>query len=177
MTARASAIIWCAYPLSTQSLPQPPNPSSPAVRATMQGNRRRDTRPERSIRSALHARGMRYRVDFPIRPVAGARPIRPDIVFPRARLAVFIDGCFWHGCPKHGTQPNRNAHYWTAKLKRNVERDRRHDVLLRGAGWTVLRIWEHDDVLKAVDRIECAYDSASMGLTPIANAASRARIS
>jgi DNA mismatch endonuclease (patch repair protein) len=92
---------------------------------------------------------MRYRVDFPIRLAAAVRPMRPDVVFPRARLAVFVDGCFWHGCPEHGTQPTRNSHYWTAKLARNLERDRRHDAFLSEAGWTVLRIWEHEAASEA----------------------------
>lgn len=116
-------------------------------------------------------------MDFPIRPVPEARPIRPDIVFPRAKLAVFIDGCFWHSCPWHGTQPSRNAAYWTAKLKRNVARDRRHDALLAAADWAVLRVWEHEGPREAADRIKAAYDSASKGFTPIAKAASRARTS
>lgn len=120
----------------------------------MRGNQRRDTRPELALRSALHARGMRYRVDLPIRPATGARPIRPDIVFTRAKIAVFVDGCFWHGCPDHGTKPTRNADYWTAKLERNIERDRRNNALLEEAGWTVIRIWEHeashDAVIKRV---------------------------
>lgn len=120
---------------------------------------------------------MRYRVDLPIRPAAAARPIRPDIVFERARLAVFVDGCFWHVCPWHGTQPSRNALYWTEKLKRNVARDRRHDALLAAANWTVLRVWEHESVREAADRIQAAYDSASKGFTPIAKAASRASTS
>lgn len=110
----------------------------------MRGNQRRDTRPELALRSALHARGMRYRVDFPIRPATGIRPIRPDIVFTRAKIAVFVDGCFWHGCPDHGTKPARNSHYWTAKLERNIQRDHRNNALLEEAGWTVVRIWEHE---------------------------------
>jgi DNA mismatch endonuclease (patch repair protein) len=141
--------------MGIRSLPSPPAPSTPAVRAAMRGNQRRDTRPELALRSALHARGIRFRVDFPIRPADGVRPIRPDIVFSRAKLAVFVDGCFWHGCPEHGTQPSRNSAYWTAKLERNVERDHRHDALLDEAGWTVVRVWEHEawhDI--AVERIE-----------------------
>jgi DNA mismatch endonuclease, patch repair protein len=125
-------------------LPTPPPPSTPAVRAAMRGNQRRDTRPELALRSALHARGMRYRVDLPIRLATGIRPIRPDIVFTRAKIAVFVDGCFWHGCPDHGTKPASNTDYWTAKLERNIQRDRRNNALLEEAGWTVVRIWEHE---------------------------------
>jgi DNA mismatch endonuclease (patch repair protein) len=94
------------------------------------------------LRSALFSLGLRYRVDYPIRPADGARPIRPDVVFPGARLVVFVDGCFWHRCPDHGTRPSRNSEYWDAKLERNVDRDRRYDRLLNEAGWTVIRIWE-----------------------------------
>lgn len=111
----------------------------------MQGNRRRDTRPERRVRSALFALGLRFRVDYPIRVATQSRPIRADIVFTRAKLAVFIDGCFWHGCPDHGTRPQRNSRYWTAKLGRNKDRDQRYDTLLTTAGWTVVRVWEHED--------------------------------
>src|SRR4051812_36672601 len=110
----------------------------------MKGNRKRDTGPERALRSALHALGMRYRVDHSI-SVPGGRAIRADVAFPRARLAVFVDGCFWHVCPQHGTAPRANATYWTPKLRRNVERDREVDDRLVRAGWTVLRFWEHED--------------------------------
>jgi DNA mismatch endonuclease (patch repair protein) len=139
----------CAKPL-----PTPPAPSSAATRASMQGNRRRDTKPELRLRSVLHARGHRYRVDHPIRPAAGVRPIRADVVFTRAKLAVFVDGCFWHSCPDHGTRPGRNSEYWDAKLQRNVDRDRRYDALLEAAGWSVLRIWEHEDPEASADEIE-----------------------
>jgi DNA mismatch endonuclease (patch repair protein) len=87
-------------------------------------------------------------VDLPI-VVPGRRPIRPDIVFTRRRIAVFIDGCFWHGCPEHGSQPQANAEYWGSKLRRNHERDEEADRLLAEAGWKVLRIWEHVAVREA----------------------------
>jgi DNA mismatch endonuclease (patch repair protein) len=119
----------------------------------MQGNRRRDTRPERALRSAVFARGLRYRADHPIRAAEGVRPIRADLVFTAVKLAVFVDGCFWHSCPDHGTRPTRNSHYWDAKLERNVERDRRYDALLADAGWTVVRVWEHEDVEAAAARV------------------------
>jgi DNA mismatch endonuclease (patch repair protein) len=102
---------------------------------------------------------MRYRVDFPIRLATSIRPIRPDIVFTRAKIAVFVDGCFWHGCPDHGTKPERNSHYWTAKLERNIQRDRRNNALLEEAGWTVVRIWEHEASNDAV--IERVVDQAA----------------
>ncbi len=107
--------------------------------------RRRDTKIERDIRSRLHASGLRFRVDYPIR-LEGLRPIRPDIVFTRARVCVFIDGCFWHGCPDHGRRPAvRNRHYWGPKIAGNAERDRRHSHALDDAGWTVLRFWAHEE--------------------------------
>ncbi len=109
----------------------------------MRGNTRVSTTPERRLRSELHAAGMRFRVDFPIR-IAGRRPIRPDIVFTRRRLAVFVDGCFWHGCPEHGRQPKSNNSYWAAKLEINRRRDVEQTAALEDDGWIVLRVWEHD---------------------------------
>lgn len=107
----------------------------------MQANRGRDTAPELAVRRLLHAAGYRYRVDFA--PLGGRR--RADIVFTRLRIAVFIDGCYWHGCPEHATLPKRHAEYWLPKLARNIERDRETDDLLSAAGWSILRYWEHDD--------------------------------
>jgi DNA mismatch endonuclease, patch repair protein len=121
-----------------------PGPSSAAARRTMLGNRRRDSTPERRLRSALHASGLRFRVDLPIR-VPGRRPIRPDVVFTRARIVVFIDGCFWHGCAEHGKPPRTNPTYWRAKIAINQTRDREQTAALEEAGWTVVRVWEHDD--------------------------------
>lgn len=106
----------------------------------MRGNRRRDTKPELAVRRLIHASGLRYRVDFA--PIGGRS--RADIVFTRARVAIYIDGCFWHGCPIHATSPKRNSDYWLPKLHRNVERDRETDARLQRAGWTVLRFWEHE---------------------------------
>jgi DNA mismatch endonuclease (patch repair protein) len=116
----------------------------------MQGNRKRDTRPELALRSELHRRGLRYRIDA--KPVGSLR-CRADIVFRRQRVAVFVDGCFWHGCPEHGTRPRTNASYWSAKIARNVERDRLNDAELSGAGWTVVRVWEHELPSDAANRI------------------------
>ena len=106
----------------------------------MQANRARDTSPELAVRRLLHAAGLRYRVDYA--PLGGRR--RADIVFTRQRIAVYIDGCFWHGCPDHGTLPKTNTDYWLPKLQRNVERDGETDTLLTEAGWTALRFWEHE---------------------------------
>lgn len=131
-------------------LPRPPGASSPAVRAVMAGNRKRDTRPEKALRSALHARGLRYRLH--IRPVSGSCQV--DVLFRAARVAVFVDGCFWHRCPKHGVRPRTNADYWDAKIARNVERDRQNTAELEAAGWTVVRVWEHEDPTAAAERID-----------------------
>jgi DNA mismatch endonuclease, patch repair protein len=116
----------------------------PALRsAIMRANRRRDSKPELAVRAALHAMGFRFRVDLPI-SVPGHRPIRPDIVFTRRKVAVFVDGCFWHGCPQHGTQPKANAGYWSVKISENRDRDRRNTEDLERLGWRVVRIWEHE---------------------------------
>jgi DNA mismatch endonuclease, patch repair protein len=108
----------------------------------MISNRRRDTGPEIAVRRLLHARGLRFRVDYPIR--TAERTLRVDIAFPRAKLAILIDGCFWHGCPEHGTMPKRNRDYWEPKIARNRERDLRQTELLSDAGWRVLRFWTHE---------------------------------
>jgi DNA mismatch endonuclease (patch repair protein) len=118
--------------------------SSEAASKRMRSNRRAETKPELAFRSALHRLGLRFRKDFPIR-LCERRSVRPDVVFPRARLAIFIDGCFWHACPEHGTLPKANRRYWSAKLVENQERDRATDLALREAGWTVLRFWAHED--------------------------------
>jgi DNA mismatch endonuclease (patch repair protein) len=123
-------------------LPEPPPASSPAVRAVMQGNRARDTRPEQAARSALHRLGLRFRKHA--QPLKGLR-CQADAVFPREKVAVFVDGCFWHGCPEHGRVPSDKNGYWAAKLGRNMERDQRNNKALGDAGWLVLRYWEHED--------------------------------
>lgn len=109
----------------------------------MQQNRRRDSKAELSLRRTLHGMGLRYRVDLPV--VLGDRTVRPDVVFTRARLAIFVDGCFWHSCPLHGNEPKANTAYWGPKLRRNVERDKEVDAALAAAGWQVIRAWEHED--------------------------------
>ena len=119
----------------------------------MRANRRRDTAPEMALRRELHQRGLRYRVDYA--PLPAVR-CRADIVFTRARVAVFVDGCFWHRCPLHQTHPNANGEWWRDKLDRNVERDRRNDRELAAAGWRVERVWEHESPDSAADRIESA---------------------
>jgi DNA mismatch endonuclease (patch repair protein) len=124
--------------------------SSPAVRAVMQANRRRDTAPEMAVRRLAHAAGLRYRVDAKPLPSLNRRA---DLVFTRAKVAVFIDGCYWHGCPEHGTTAKTNANYWESKILRNRERDGETDSQLVSAGWVVIRAWEHDEPGLVVDRI------------------------
>lgn len=128
-----------------------PQPSSTNASTTMRANSRRDTKPERTLRSALHGLGLRFRVDYPIE--TPERRVRPDIVFTRQRVAVFVDGCFWHSCPIHGRAPKANANYWLPKLERNTERDKLDTKVLQVAGWKVLRIWEHEPVHLAVSAV------------------------
>lgn len=152
-------------PALVNGLPYPV-PSSPAVTARMRRNRRQGTRPEARLRSELHRLGLRYRKDDPIR--ASNRTVRPDVVFTRARVAVFVDGCFWHSCPLHGSTPRTNDSYWRAKLEMNVARDRAVDEALREEGWVVLRYWEHEDPYEsAMDVVR----TLSMSETPKGQAA------
>jgi DNA mismatch endonuclease (patch repair protein) len=128
-----------------------PVASSEAVRRRMSIARRKDTKPELDLRRLLHARGMRYRVVYPV----PGRPRRSiDVAFTRAKVAVFVDGCFWHACPDHRTQPRANSEWWTAKLARNVARDRETDEHLTALGWTVLRFWEHENMGNAAEAVE-----------------------
>jgi DNA mismatch endonuclease (patch repair protein) len=103
------------------------------------------------LRSALHALGLRFRKDHQV--VTAERKVRPDIVFTRARICVFCDGCFWHSCPEHASMPQTNVEFWSEKLSRNIERDRQVDRALTAAGWTVIRVWEHEEVSVAAARI------------------------
>lgn len=128
-----------------------PVPTSNAATQVGRGNRRTDTKPEVVVRSALHRRGLRFRKDMRIR--AGQLWVRPDVVFTRRRIAVFVDGCFWHGCDVHGTTPKSNVEYWGPKLAANRERDRRVDEELTAHGWLVIRCWEHDDPEDVADRV------------------------
>jgi DNA mismatch endonuclease, patch repair protein len=129
------------------------------------------------LRSALHRRGLRFRKNFLVR-VDGYRAIRPDIVFTRARVAVFVDGCFWHACSEHGTWPRTNSEFWRLKLERNIERDCQVDQALTAGGWQVVRVWEHEDPNTAASRIKAlvtdtpreedisyGYDSHIMAMT------------
>jgi len=147
-----------------EAVPKPrrpyPSPSTPGRSANMKANRRADTKPELALRKALHARGYRYRKDLRLDLPSGVR-VRPDIVFTARRVAVFVDGCFWHCCPEHGTQPAANTWYWEPKLRRNVERDRTADAALDSAGWTVVRLWEHESVDAAVAAVTAVLAAAA----------------
>lgn len=136
-----------------------PFASSEAVQRRMSVQRSKDTLPELAVRRALHAMGLRYRVH--LRPLTELRR-QADIVFTRARIAVFIDGCFWHGCPEHGRRHHDvNGWYWPEKIDRNKRRDADTDKKLCDAGWSVMRVWEHEDAYKAAQRIAEAVRSGS----------------
>ncbi|WP_083999785.1 very short patch repair endonuclease [Actinomadura kijaniata] len=137
-----------------------PRPVSEGRSRNMRANRRTDTKPEIALRRALHARGYRYRKDLRLDLPDGVR-VRPDIVFTARKVAVFVDGCFWHVCPEHGREPTSNEWYWTPKLRRNVERDRTADAALQAAGWRVVRLWEHVPLPSAVEVVMDAVGPAS----------------
>ena len=120
----------------------------------MRSNRRSDTKPEMALRAALHAMGYRYRKDF--RLDLPMRRVRPDIAFTSRKVAVFVDGCFWHVCPDHGSKPKNNDWYWSPKLAKNVERDRAADEALAQAGWAVVRLWEHVPLTEAIAAVIAA---------------------
>lgn len=128
-----------------------------AIRKSMQGNRGRDTAPEMAVRRLLHAQGFRYRVH--VRPVQDVRRTA-DLVFPRMKVAVFIDGCYWHGCPEHYIAPMTNAFYWSDKVSANRARDIDTNTVLRSRGWSVYRFWEHQpptavaaEIAEALERL------------------------
>jgi DNA mismatch endonuclease, patch repair protein len=125
-------------------------PAAAFVAAKMRRQRRRDTPCELLVRRCLYALGLRYRIDA--FPEPGLRR-RADIVFPRQKVAVFIDGCFWHACPVHASWPKENGAWWREKLMRNSARDHDTTIKLREAGWVVLRFWEHEDPACSADRV------------------------
>jgi DNA mismatch endonuclease (patch repair protein) len=134
-------------------MPQPtrPEPSSSRARAVMRGTKSRDTVPELALRRAVYARGLRYRVDA--RPVADLRRTA-DLVFTKAKVAVFLDGCYWHACPQHYVPSKANARWWADKIERNRLRDLDTTALLLAEGWMVFRIWEHENPVEAAARID-----------------------
>ena len=125
--------------------------SSEAIRKTMVGCRSRDTRPEKALRSAVHRLGLRFRVCM--RPIKEIRRTA-DIVFTRTKVAVFLDGCFWHGCAEHFVSPKTNTPYWMEKISGNQRRDQDTDARLKAQGWTVVRVWEHEDSKEAALRVQ-----------------------
>lgn len=125
-----------------------PVPLNRHVRDEMRRMPRKNTKPEVQLRRELHRRGLRYRIDYK------DLPGRPDIALTRAKIAVFVDGCFWHACPVHGTLPKNNREWWRAKLERNTVRDLEKDDALRALGWLPLHYWEHDEVDEVADEIE-----------------------
>jgi DNA mismatch endonuclease (patch repair protein) len=127
-----------------------PTPSSEAAWARMKAAKPRDTAPEKALRSALHRKGLRFRLDE--RPAENLNR-KADIVFRSAKVAVFVDGCFWHGCPVHGTEAKANAEFWAQKIKQNQERDLDTTSRLEALGWRVIRVWEHEDPEEASQRI------------------------
>ncbi len=124
-----------------------PRPLNDVVRRQMKSMPRRDTAVELSLRRAMHRLGLRYRVH--LRGLPGT----PDIALTKARIAIFVDGCFWHRCPEHGTAPKNNSGWWAKKLDENVARDRRKDIQLEELGWTAVHVWEHEDPMDAAEKI------------------------
>jgi len=125
-----------------------PTPKNAHVAKQMRKMSTKDSKPEMQLRRALHALGLRYRLH------RKDLPGKPDIVFPSARIAVFVDGCFWHRCPDHYVAPKNNAEFWETKIAKNVERDRRQDAELAELGWESIRIWEHEDVVASALAIQ-----------------------
>lgn len=136
-----------------------PAPLNAGRSRNMRANRRANTKPEVLLRSALHRMGYRYRKDLLLRLDGGVR-VKPDIVFTARKVAVFVDGCFWHVCPEHGREPTTNEWYWTPKLRRNRERDRTVNAALHDAGWRVVRIWEHETLEDAVTAVTGVIDAS-----------------
>jgi DNA mismatch endonuclease (patch repair protein) len=147
--------IYAAMP----SVPPAPPPSSSHARNVMLGNRS-ESEIEKTLRSTLHRRGLRFRKH--VSPLPGLR-CRPDVVFTKRRIAVFVDGCFWHRCPLHGSRPKANADWWQQKLGANVARDRRNDQALAAAGWHVLRFWTHESVEAMAETIMQAVGATEAG--------------
>lgn len=129
---------------------QPPTAGSAAVSRSMSRNGRHGTRPEMDLRRALFRRGLRFRVDT--RPVVGLNR-RADVVLPGDRVAIYMHGCFWHGCVLHYRRPRSHSHYWATRLEEARARDMDTERTLREKGWVVVTVWEHEDISEAADRI------------------------
>lgn len=141
-----------------EGVSRPPIPSSPAVTARMSRQARAGTVPEMALRRLLHRQGLRYRVSW---PVPGLRRRTIDIAFTRARVAVSVHGCFWHGCPVHGTAPQANSAWWREKIRKNRLRDDETKLHLEQLGWIVLEVWEHEDPQLASLRVHQALQFAN----------------
>ncbi len=156
---RTRSTTWAQHwrtttPKPTKCVATPPASSADALRR-MRRQRQRDTVPEVVLRSALHRSGLRFRVDYPL---PGFRR-RADLAFPTERVAVLVDGCFWHGCPEHGTAPKANADWWRDKIAANVARDRDTVARLEEAGWLAIRVWEHEAVSDSLERVASAVEA------------------
>lgn len=164
MTSRATPIVPTSRTEVTQNGPQP---ASDTIRRRMQTARQRDTAIERGLIREVSAFGVSFQLN--VAPVPGSRS-RPDLVFAAARVAVYVNGCFWHGCAEHGTWPKHNAGWWRAKIEANRTRDARADDFLSTAGWKVLRFWEHDDPRVAACQIVQQVRERDRGIGPRASA-------
>lgn len=138
---------------------KPMVPSSVQVSDRMSKHPRRDTRPELELRRLLYAAGLRYRVQY---PVPGSRRRTIDVAFTRRKVAVFVDGCFWHGCIEHRNIPASNSDWWREKLAKNAARDAETDARLRSLGWRVVRLWEHEGASRGFERVRQALDQAAL---------------
>ncbi|MBN3929387.1 very short patch repair endonuclease [Streptomyces verrucosisporus] len=148
--AQAWKMARAAGYVTTEALPPGSWASSPASRAVMSANKGRDTKPEKLLRSALHRHGLRYRVG--VRPIPDLRRTA-DVVFSRARVAVFVDGCYWHGCPEHHRPAKKDTEFWHEKIAKNQARDADTNKVLSEAGWLVIRVWEHEDPEQAAQKV------------------------
>ncbi|MYT71361.1 DNA mismatch endonuclease Vsr [Streptomyces sp. SID8367] len=148
--AQAWKMAHAAGYVTAEPVPADSWASSPASRAVMVANKGRDTKPEKLLRSALHRHGLRYRVG--VRPVPDLRRTA-DVVFTKARVAVFVDGCYWHGCPDHHRPAKKGAAFWQEKIAGNQARDAETNEALRNAGWLVVRFWEHEDPEQAAQEV------------------------
>ena len=143
-----------------ESKTSPHTLTTPGRSRNMRAIKRTGTRPEIAVRSELHRAGYRFRKDYVLR--LPTMTVRPDIVFTKRKVAVFVDGCFWHVCPIHGRIPTVNDTYWRPKLLRNVERDRLADQALLAEGWRVVSVWEHVDLHEAIREIEHTFDTRDL---------------
>jgi DNA mismatch endonuclease (patch repair protein) len=135
------------------------NPIDPSVSRRMSQAVSTNTKPELTLRQALHRAGRRFRVQYRV-PGLPRRSV--DIAFTRSRVAVMVDGCFWHVCPEHASWPRNNAEWWRDKLQANVARDRETDRRLEALGWIVVRVWEHELTGAAVEKVLTAIDQANV---------------